>query len=96
MRLLGWDLGESCNTFVFAYNGHGCSKESIDMDVQKNITIKADAPNSIESRIQWAQQGFEKWQHAIGIDGRVYQKHLEKELAACWDDPLLKTLIESI
>jgi hypothetical protein len=34
--------------------------------------------------------------YSIGIDGQAYQKHLEKELTAYWDDPLLKTLIESI
>lgn len=75
----------------------------MDMDVQENITIEVDAPVSSKSRDQWAeqharklQQAFHQWQYPIGIDGQAYQKHLEKELALYWDDPLLKTLIESI
>ncbi len=73
------------------------------MDVQENDTIQVDAPASSESRDQWVerhsrqvQQLFQQWQHQIGIDDQAYQKHLEKELAVYWDDPLLKTLIESI
>ena len=66
-------------------------------------TIEVDAPVSSKSRDQWAeqharklQQAFHQWQYPIGIDGQAYQKHLERELTAYWDDPLLKTLIESI
>ena len=73
------------------------------MDVQENNTIQVDAPASSEIRDQWieqharqVQQLFQQWQHPIGIDGQEYRKHLEKELATYWDDPLLKTLIESI
>jgi hypothetical protein len=73
------------------------------MDVHENNSIEVDAPISNESRDQWVeqharqvQQAFQQWQHPIGIDGQEYQKHLEKELATYWDDPLLKTLIESI
>ena len=73
------------------------------MDVQENITIEVDASVSGKSRDQWAeqrarqvQQAFHQWQHPIGIDSQAYQKHLEKELTVYWDDPLLKTLIESI
>ena len=73
------------------------------MDVQNNNTIQVDAPAGSKSRDQWAeqharqvQQLFQQWQHQIGIDGQEYQKHLEKELTVYWDDPLLKTLIESI
>ena len=73
------------------------------MDVQNNNTIQVDAPAGSETRDQWVeqharqvQQLFQQWQHPIGIDGQEYQKHLEKELAAYWDDPLLKTLVESI
>ena len=73
------------------------------MDVHNNNTIEVDAPVSSKSRDQWAeqharqlQQAFHQWQGPIGIDGQAYRKHLEKELTAYWDDPLLKTLIESI
>ena len=73
------------------------------MDVHNNDTIEVDAPTNSKSRDQWieqharqVQQLFQQWQHPIGISGQEYQKHLEKELATYWDDPLLKTLIESI
>jgi hypothetical protein len=73
------------------------------MDVHNINSIEVDASVSSKSRDQWAeqharqvQQLFQQWQHPIGIDGQAYQKHLETELTAYWDDPLLKTLIESI
>ena len=73
------------------------------MDVQNNNTIRVDAPDNSQSRDEWVekhvrqlQQIYKQWQHPIGIDGQEYQKHLEHELALYWDDPLLKTLIESI
>jgi hypothetical protein len=73
------------------------------MDVHNNNTIEVDAPTNSMSREQWieqharqVQQLFQQWQHPIGIDDQEYLKHLEKELADYWEDPLLKTLIESI
>ena len=73
------------------------------MDVQNDNPIEVDASIQSKRRDQWieqharqVQQLFQQWQHPIGIDGQAYQKHLEKELTAYWDDPLLKTLIESI
>ncbi len=38
---------------------------------------------------------FEQWQKPLGIDDE-YLKYLTKELVDCCDDPLLKSLIESI
>ena len=73
------------------------------MDVHKINTIDVDASVSSESRDQWAeqharqiQQLFQPWQHQIGIDDQEYRKHLAEELADYWEDPLLKSLIESI
>ena len=73
------------------------------MDVHDNNTTEVDAPTNSKSRDQWieqhahqVQQLFQQWQHSIGIDGQEYRVHLEKELTVYWDDPLLKTLIESI
>ena len=73
------------------------------MDVHKNNTMEVDAPASSESRDQWVekhahqiQQLFHQWQQPMGIDDQAYREHLEKELAAYWHDPLLKTLIENI
>ncbi len=73
------------------------------MDVQNNNTIEVDASAGSETRDLWVeqhahqlQQLFQQWQRPIGIDGQEYRKHLEKELALYWDDPLLKALVESI
>jgi hypothetical protein len=52
---------------------------------------------------QWAeeharriQKRFEQWQRPLGINGQEYAEHLRIELVQCWDDPLLKELIESM
>ena len=73
------------------------------MDVHKINTIEVDAPVNSDGRDEWVkthvrqlQQIFKQWQHPIGIDSQGYRKHLEKELAIYWKDPLLKSLIETI
>jgi hypothetical protein len=73
------------------------------MDDDSNNLVEVDASETGENKDEWVekharhlQQAFHQWQHPIGIDDQEYQKHLEKELAGYWDDPLLKTLIESI
>jgi hypothetical protein len=52
---------------------------------------------------RWAEEhalrmirGFEQWQKQLGISGDEYRKHLKEELIDCCDNPLLKSLIESI
>ncbi len=52
---------------------------------------------------EWAQEHarriqkrFEQWQQPLGIDGREYVKYLSLELENCCDNPLLKSLIESM
>jgi hypothetical protein len=42
------------------------------------------------------QHRFEEWQRPLGIDGREYLKYLTQELTQCCDEPLRKSLIESI
>lgn len=56
-----------------------------------------------EDKQKWAEQcarcieqRFERWQKPLGIDGDEYLKYLTKDLINCCDDPLLKSLIESI
>lgn len=39
---------------------------------------------------------FEKWQKVLGIDGEEYLRYLKEELLRCCDEPLRKSLIESI
>jgi hypothetical protein len=72
------------------------------MDAHKIKTTKVDEPVSNE-RDEWVnmhvhqlQQLFKQWQQPIGIDSQPYRRHLEKELAGYWKDPLLKSLVETI
>jgi hypothetical protein len=39
---------------------------------------------------------FKQWQEPLGIDGDEYIKYLTNELIDCFDEPLMKSLIESI
>ena len=41
------------------------------------------------------QRRFEQWQRPLGIDGE-YAAYLAKELATHYNDPVQKSLIESI
>jgi hypothetical protein len=73
------------------------------MNTHKDNDNKIDSPACEESMDQWIekyvdemQKLFHQWQKPVGIDSRAYRQHLEKELANYWQDPLLKTLIESI
>ena len=73
------------------------------MDVHTINTNGVDAPASSDDRDEWVkthvrqlQQIYKQWQQPIGIDSQAYRKHLEKELAGCWGDPLLRSLIETI
>ena len=73
------------------------------MDVHTINTNGVDAPASGDGRDEWVkthvrqlQQIYKQWQQPIGIDSQAYRKHLEKELAGCWGNPLLRSLIETI
>ena len=59
--------------------------------------------SSEEKKEEWAQihalrieRLFEQWQKPLGIDGKDYSEALIKELSNCCDEPLVKSLIESI
>ena len=74
------------------------------MDVHRIESIEIYSPaGSDEERRKWAKEHarclqhlFEQWQRPLGIDGEEYRKHLTEELANRCDEPLLKSLIESI
>ena len=50
----------------------------------------------VEEHARRLQQLFEKWQKPLCIDGEEYRKYLNEELSGYCDEPLLKSLIESI
>ena len=74
------------------------------MEVYHIQSVEISAPVASEQEKQkWVQeharslqQLFEQWQKPLGIDGEKYRKQLTEELANHCDDPLLKSLIESI
>ena len=39
---------------------------------------------------------FEQWQKSLGINGQEYARYAKDELLECYDDPIMKSLIESI
>ena len=54
-------------------------------------------------RQKWAKEHahrlqhlFEQWQEPLGISNDEYGKYLEEDLLDCCNDPLLKSLIDSI
>jgi len=50
----------------------------------------------VEEHARRLQLLFEKWQKPLGIDGDEYVKYLREELADRCDEPVWKSLIESI
>ena len=56
-----------------------------------------------QKKKEWAEehakrlQGlFEQWQKPLGINGQEYCRYTQDELSACYEDPILRSLIESI
>lgn len=52
---------------------------------------------------EWAEEHalrmvrqFKQWQKPLGINGEQYRRYLAQELLDCHDDPLRKSLVESI
>ena len=59
--------------------------------------------SSQKEKEEWAdeharriQQQFEQWQKPFGIDSAEYFRYLRRELLDSCEDPLKKSLIESI
>ncbi len=50
----------------------------------------------VEEHARRLQHLFEQWQKPLSIDGKEYRKYLTEELVNYCDEPLLKSLIESI
>ena len=68
----------------------------------KSVEINAPAVSE-EEKQKWVEEYagrmqhlFEKWQKPLGINCEEYRKHLIEELVNSCDEPLLKSLVESI
>ncbi len=74
------------------------------MEVHHIQSVEICAPaGSEEEKQRWVEEHarryqhlFEQWQKLLGIDGKEYHKYLTEELVNYCDEPLLKSLIESI
>ena len=70
-------------------------------DIQ-SIEIHVGAVSK-EEKQRWAKEHarrlqclFEQWQKPLGISSDEYSEYLEKDLLNCCNDPLIKSLIDSI
>jgi len=59
--------------------------------------------SSQKEKEEWAdkhahniQRRFEQWQKPLGIDSSEYLNYLRKDLIELCEDPLMKSLVESI
>ena len=71
-----------------------CRIQSVEVSAQ--IDSEEDKEKWVEEHARSLQHLFEQWQKPLGINGEEYCKHLTEELHGYCDDPLLKSLIESI
>ena len=66
------------------------------VEVSAQTASEQDKEKWVEEHAHRLQHLFEQWQKPLGINGEEYCKHLTEELPNHCDDPLLKSLIESI
>ncbi|MHC4656129.1 MAG: hypothetical protein ACYS91_14095 [Planctomycetota bacterium] len=74
------------------------------MEVNQIQSVEITVPAGCEEEKQmWVEEHarrlqhlFEQWQKPLCIDGEEYRKYLTEELLGYCDEPLLKSLIESI
>ena len=66
------------------------------VEVYSPVLSKSERQKWTKEHARRLQHVFEQWQKPLGIDGEEYRKHLTEELVHYCDEPLLKSLIESI
>jgi len=62
----------------------------------KPVVNKSERRRWAEIQANHSLRLFERWLKTNGIDSQEYYKHMMQELMNCYDDPLRKSLIESI
>lgn len=74
----------------------------MDVDHVQSVNISVQGVSEqekekwVEEHARRLQRLFEQWQKPLGIKGEQYRNHLKEELPNLCDDPLLRSLIESI
>ena len=71
-----------------------CHIQSVEVSAQ--TAPEEDKEKWVEEHARRLQHLFEQWQKPLSIDGKEYRKYLTEELVNYCDEPLLKSLIESI
>lgn len=66
------------------------------LEVTASWSSEKEKQRWVEEHARRLQHLFEQWQKPLGIDGEKYYKHLVKDLADHCNEPLMKSLIESI
>jgi hypothetical protein len=73
------------------------------LNIIDTCTSEGKGMSSQKEKEEWAdkharciQRRFEQWQKPLGIDSREYLRYLRKDLVNLCEDPLKKSLIESI
>jgi hypothetical protein len=62
----------------------------------KGMSSQKEKEEWVDKHARCIQRRFEQWQKPLGIDSREYLRYLRKDLVDLCEDPLKKSLIESI
>jgi hypothetical protein len=80
--------------------GSGCGNMDVD-NIQSTESCHRSA--TAQEINEWAEeharrlQGlFEQWQKPLGISGQEYRRYAKDALSDCYEDPIMRSLIESI
>ena len=60
------------------------------------MSVEHEKKGWVEKHAQRLEFRFEQWQKPLGIDSDEYLRYLTEELETYYDDPLHRSLIESI
>ena len=66
------------------------------VEVSSSLLSKDERQKWAKEHAHRLQRLFEQWQEPLGICDDEYGKYLEEDLLDCCNDPLLKSLIDSI
>ena len=66
------------------------------VDLPGNTADDKEKQKWAEEHARRLQQRFEQWQKPFGIDGADYHRYLIEQLCDFYNEPLRKSLIESI
>jgi hypothetical protein len=66
------------------------------MEISEGATNREEKQKWVEEHARRLQGLFVQWQKPLGIESGEYRKYLTEELLGYCDEPLLRSLVESI